>query len=376
MSSAVEDNSNTTTKRKLPLGKYALIAAMLVALASAATSSVIIVDETQAVLVERLGEIVTVYDQPEDRGLHFKLPWPIDSVRSFDRRVHLFDPPGREIFTGDQRNITIDAYVCWRVSQSEEPSGGDLLDRPVVRFFRGLGDREIAEARLESRVQSILTKHIGEESFASLLSVTNSEAGPDASQRGLLDVIADRIRDDLVKRSDESQSIGERWGIEIVDFRIKRINLPVGNQPAVFERMRSERRRIADGYRSEGMAENTKIKGRAKREYDEIIARARSESERIRGQAEADAFAILNKAHAMDPEFYRVIKTLDTYRSIINDKTTLVLSTSGKLFRLLVDGVDESTELQPPNINPATPTKRDEENGEAKEAIESTETQP
>lgn len=345
MSPAAEDNATALTKAKIPLGKYLLIALCLVAIASAAVSSVIVVDETQAVLVERLGEIVTVYDQPEDRGLHFKLPWPIDSVRSFDRRVHLFDPPGREIFTGDQRNITIDAYVCWRISQTQQDSGdGDLLGRPVVRFFRGLGDQQIAEARLESRVQSILTKHIGEASFASLLSVMNSEGGPDASQLGLLDAIADRIQNDLVKRSDESQSIGERWGIEIVDFRIKRINLPIGNQPAVFERMRSERRRIADGYRSEGMAENTKIKGRAKREYDEIIARARSEAERIRGQAEADAFAILNKAHAMDPEFYRVIKTLDTYRSIINDKTTLVLSTSGKLFRLLVDGVDVPSE--------------------------------
>ncbi len=356
MSTAANDNSPTPAKTARPrVGRFLLIVIFVACLVGAGASCVLIVDETQAVLVERLGEIVAVYDRPEDRGLHFKLPWPIDSVRSFDRRVHLFDPPGREIFTGDQRNITIDAYVCWRISQSEPDASADegFLERPAVRFFRGLGDRQIAEARLESRVQSILAKHIGEESFGSLLSVTDSEAGPKAEQRGLLEIIADRIREDLVQRSDEEQSIGERWGIEVVDFRIKRINLPVGNQPAVFERMRSERRRIADGYRSEGMAENTKIKGRAKREYDEIIARARSEAERIRGQAEADAFAILNKAHAQDPDFYRVIKTLDTYRSIINDKTTLVLSTSGKLFRLLVDGVDEPggevESISPPN---------------------------
>ena len=323
----------------------------------------LIVDETQTVLVERLGEIVAVYDRPEDRGLHFKYPWPVDSVRRFDRRVHLFDPPGREVFTGDQRNVTVDAYMCWRISQVQPSNPADFMQRPVVRFFRGLGDIEIAQARMESRVQSILTKHLGETSFGSLLSVSDSEAGPDEKVVGLLEVISERIRKDIEQRADESQSIGERWGIEIVDFRIKRLNLPVGNQPAVFERMRIQRRGIADVYRREGMTENSKIKAKAKREYDEILARARAEAERIRGQADADALAILNKAHALDPEFYRVIKTLDTYRLIINDKTTLVLSTSGKMFRLLVDGISDlksmippaSHGIDPPNVQTLSP---------------------
>ncbi len=322
---------------RLLVGLLKLVALAVVAVAAA--TSVVFVDETQFVIVERLGHIVAVYDRPEDRGLHFKLPWPISMARRFDCRVHLFDPPGRELFTRDKKNITVDTYVCWRIARPNAQEATSVTDRPVVRFFRSLGTRDVAEARLDSRVRSILATELGRVELSELMSVTDSEAGPPDRAGGPLERLSQVVRQQVVQRPDEDRSIRDRLGIEVVDVRIKRINFPLGNQQAVFERMKSERRKIADRYRSAGQAENTMIKSQADRQYSEILAKAEADAERIRGQAEAEAISILNKAHAQDPDFYRLLRTLDTYRKILNERTTLVLSASSELFKLLTKGL-------------------------------------
>ena len=109
--------------------------------------------------------------------------------------------------------------------------------------------------------------------------------------------------------------------------------------------MKSERKKIADRYRSAGMADNQMIRSQADRQYNEILARTKADAERIRGTAEAEAVRILNAAHAQDPEFYTVITTLDAYRKILNEKTTLVLSASSSLLKMLTEGVPP---LKPP----------------------------
>ena len=321
-------------------------------------SSVVFVDETEYVIVERLGHISAVYDLAESRGLHFKLPWPISTVRRFDRRVQLFDPPGREIFTRDKKNITIDTYVCWRIAQADGAGGTSQLDRPVVRFFRTLGGNDVAEARLDSRVRSILSTQIGQVELSSLLNVEDSEGGPPDAQAGLLENISTGVREHVKQRPAEDASLGDRLGIEIVDVRIKRVNFPLGNQQAVFERMKSERKKIADRYRSAGMAQNTVIKSQADRQYNEILAKADADAERIRGEAEAESISILNRAHAQDPEFYRVMRTLDSYRTILNERTTLVLSASSNLLKMLTEGITQpppadSTPEGQPSKSPA-----------------------
>lgn len=335
------------------------------------SSSVIFVDETEYVISERLGHIVAVYDQAEDRGLHFKLPWPIGTVRRFDRRVQLFDPRGREVFTSDKKNITVDAYVCWKIAETAESESKSLDARPVVRFFRSFATIDRAHAQLDSRVRAILSTEIGKVELSGLLNVEDPEAGPPANDVGLLDDISGRVRQQVEKRPDESESIHDRLGIEIVDVRIKRINLPAGNQQAVFERMKSERKKIADRYRSAGLAENIVIKSHADRQYNEILARANADAERIRGEAEAEAISILNRAHAKDPEFYKVVRTLDTYRTILNERTTLVLSASSNLLKLLTEGIPdidakpkESGVVEPtttlnPADDPLSPAKKD-----------------
>jgi len=339
-----------------------LTALAVLGILSLAASSILMVDETEFVIVERLGHITTVYDAAEDPGLHFKLPWPVDSVRRFDRRMRLFDPPGREMFTRDKKNIIVDAYVCWRIaaprptgSTTKPATDSQAAAHPVVRFFRSLGSGDVAESRLNSRIRSILNTQIGQVDLGSLLDVADSQAGPTDGGPGLLERLSQDIQQEVNQRADESQSVTEQLGIEVVDVRIKRINLPLGNQQAVFERMKSERRKIADRYRSAGMAENTVIKSTADRQYQEVLARARADAERIRGDAEAQAVSILNAAHARDPEFYTVLRNLDSYRKIINDRTTLVLSSSSPLFQLLIEGLPQGPVRPTPADTPQPP---------------------
>ena len=110
----------------------------------------VFVDETEFAVVERFGRITAVCDQPAQRGLHFKLPWPVEAVRRFDRRLQLLSPPGREAFTRDRKNVTVEAYLCWKIADRQST---ELLDSPVVKFFQGLGSIDVAESRLASRLQ-------------------------------------------------------------------------------------------------------------------------------------------------------------------------------------------------------------------------------
>jgi len=301
------------------------------------------VDETEFVLVERFGRITAVYDQPEQRGLHVKLPWPIERVRRFDRRLQLLSPPGREAFTRDRKNVTVEAYLCWKIADGRAM---DFSDRPVVKFFQALGSVDVAEARLASRLQSILTEQIGRSELSELLSATDSESGPPEGVSPLEEVSVE-IRKELEQRPDETQSMEKRLGIEIVDVRIRRLNLPAGNMQAVFERMRSERQKIAERYRSAGLAENRMIRSQADRQSGELLAKANAEAERIRGEGEAEAIRILNAAHSKDPEFAALLQTLESYKQILNERTTLILSGQNRFLKLLIEGVPGPKSPQP-----------------------------
>ncbi|MBS0264823.1 MAG: protease modulator HflC [Planctomycetes bacterium] len=351
MSALISDQPSASPSRWLrALGT----AVLLVLLLHVIVTSVLFVDETEFVIVETLGRIVAVYDRVDpsrsDRGLHLKFPWPVGTVRRFDRRQQLFDPPGREMFTRDKKNVTVSSYLCWKIA---DPPAGEvpLLERPVVKFFQGLGTIETAESRLEARVRSALEIELGQVELLQLLHVGTTDGGPDGdSPLGQISRSAlDQLRGQV-----EAESSTSRLGIELVDLRIKRINLPEGNRQAVYERMRTERERIAERYRSAGLAEKSRIESQARRQSDELLARAEADAERIRGEGEADAIRILNRAHAQDPEFYEFQRTLATYSRVLSDKTTLVLSSGSRLFKLLTEGVP------PPSVKPVEPTARKE----------------
>jgi len=339
-----------------PLLRRSAILLLFALVVLALCTAFVFVDETEIVLVETLGRISAVYDRADsasgDRGLHVKLPWPIATVRRFDRRQQLFDPPGREMFTRDKKNITVSSFLCWRIA---DPPAGDvpLAERPAVKFFRGLGSIETAQARLDARVRSALEVEVGRVELTELLHVGAPEGGPMGESP--IRKIADRALGEL-KRQDGSESLGDRLGIELVDLRIKRINLPDGNRMAVYERMRTERERIAERYRSAGLAERVRIESQARRQSDEILARAEADAERIRGEGEADAISILNAAHARDPEFYEFQRTLATYAKVLSERTTLVISSGSRLFKLLSEGVPAPENKQPsPERKPEAP---------------------
>jgi membrane protease subunit HflC len=330
----------------------------LIVLAVCVSTSVVFVDETEFVIVETLGRVAAVYDRAgerqNDRGLHLKLPWPVATVRRFDRRQQLFDPPGREIFTRDRKNITVSSYLCWRIADPPEAEFA-LAERPVVKFFRGLGNVVTAEARLDARVRSALEVEFGRVELTDLLHVGSPDGGP--AGESPLQTITDKALAEL-NRPEGKEGLRDRLGIELVDLRVKRINLPEGNRLAVYERMRTERERIAERYRSAGLAEKARIESQARRQSDELLARADADAERIRGEGEAEAIHILNQAHARDPEFYEFQRTLATYTKVLSERTTLVLSSGSRLFKLLSEGVpNQAGREEAPDRQPAATPK-------------------
>ena len=290
------------------LRRTVLSVALLAFCVALAARSWVAVDETEDVLVTEFGRVVARYGAGE-AGAHAKWPW--QSALAIDRRLQVFDPPAREAITGDKRNLEVTPYVAWRVADPE-------------RFLRSAGTIASAEARLGERVSAALSDALGGRRLDELASVE-----PGAWR---LDALTDAVRDDIAVRA------RDELGVEVVDIRLRRFNPPVEVRPAVFDLIRSERRQVAATLRAEGEAQYKTLTSGADRERDAILARADAEAERIRGRGEAEATRILNEAHARDPRFAEFLRTLETYRSILDEKTIVVLSSVSPLLRLLTQG--------------------------------------
>jgi membrane protease subunit HflC len=287
---------------------FALALAGMVA--ALAWRAVLQVDETEYVLVTQFGKIAAVYgDEPDEAGLHFKWPW--QSRLAIDRRLQVFDPPVREMMTGDKHNLEVASYVVWRVS---DPS----------RFARGAVTVEDAEARLSERIAAALSSALGRRTMAALASID--------PKAWALDTLTDDVRTGV------APAALDELGVEVVDVRLRRFNHPVEVRPAVFDLIRSERKQVAATLRAEGEAQYQTLVSQAERRRDAILAQADAEAERIRGQADAEATRIANEAHARDPKFYEFVRTLESYRALLDEKATVVLSASSPLLKLLTQG--------------------------------------
>lgn len=314
-----------------------------IALGAWCLTTILFVDETEFVVVERLGRIVAVHDRPMDRGWRWKAPWPIDRVRRFDARLQFLEPPGREVFTSDRKNLVVQGAIGWRIAPSADDTTTPSADRPVVRFLRGLQSRELAEGRLASRLQSLLTTEFARWSLTELLTpVEGSAPSP-------LGRLSEQVRNSFVQATGETEPWTTRLGVEILDIRLLRLQFPAANQPAVYERMRSERRKMAERYRSAGQAESTLIRSQADRQARELEALANAEAGRIEATAERDALRTLNEAYRRDPAFAERLQALEAYRAILGERTTLVLSADHPLWRFLSDALPVPAETnQPP----------------------------
>lgn len=265
--------------------------------------SLVVVDQTEFVLVTEFGRHVATLRHP---GLH--LIWPQRSVRRFDNRLQIYNPRPSEFLTQDPKNVLLDVTVCWRIADP-------------LRFLQRVTDKAGAEVRLHDVVWGELSAEIGRRPLCQLVSDQPGE------------VAVQEIMDGVLERC--HRRIGDGYGFEIVDVRLKRISLPVQNRQSVFDRMRAERERIARQYRAEGEEQALQIRADADAEKTRLLAEARAEAERIRAQASREAIRIYAEAHVKDPEFFRFLRSLDAYRKILGEKSTLVLSADSELLRYL-----------------------------------------
>ncbi|MDR3636708.1 MAG: protease modulator HflC [Isosphaeraceae bacterium] len=305
----IEPNPRTSA-RKRPWVLAALVLLAVVALAR----SLVIVDQTEAVYVTEFGRPVRLLDEP---GLHWK--WPHQSRRGFDKRLQLDAPPPREMLTRDKKNLEVAWYVSWRI--------GD-----VDRFLKAVRTLPDASARLEDMAASVLAAELGGHDLADLVKV-----GEASALGGLLDAATARIGEQAEKE----------YGLKVVDVRLRRLNYPEEVRSAVFEQIRSERRRVAAKTRAEGESEARTIRSAAERERTHLLAEADADAARVIGDGEAQATRIANDAHAADPAFYQFLKTLETYRGALDNKTTLVLSAESDFLRLLTQGIPEPSKSAP-----------------------------
>src|SRR5215469_9645352 len=273
------------------------LAVLLLLAAVALPSALYTVDRTEFVYLTQFGRHVATFDgaRDDEAGLHFKWPWPVQSVRRLDRRLQHFDLAGAELLTRDPRRntidktLTIDAYVCWRIADADG----------VDRFIRRVGTVEGAQAILGQRVGSELGAAVGQKELDDLIS----------TEAGKVDREREKLRERLLEGSDAGgrslrEVAREDYGIEVVDLRLRRLNHPAAVQQAIFERIRSEREKKAADYISEGQRLAEDIRSASDRKVSEMRAQAEAEAIRLRGLADAEADKIRNEAQSKDPQFY------------------------------------------------------------------------
>jgi membrane protease subunit HflC len=305
-----------------------------------ARMSVFTVDRTEFVYCTQFGRHVKTYDGADgDAGLHFKWPWPVESVQRLDRRLQYFDLPGAELMTRDpkgtiDKTITLDAYVCWRIPDAQN----------VDQFIRIVGTPDGAQAIIGQQLNSELGAAIGKKGLDDLISVDLGKPDTDGKQQRRIDEQRDELRKQLLKAVN-----GSEYGIQIVDIRLRRLNHPLAVRQAIFDRITSERDKKVADYRSQGEREAADIRSKGKYEVDKLNTEAEAESIRLRGQADAAADRIRSDAQMKDPQFYAFLKKLEEYQRILGDnKSVLLLSTHRELFDALFQPPTPGVSPRPP----------------------------
>ena len=282
-----------------------IVAVSLVALAMLLRTA-FTVDETEYAIVTEFGKPVRTITTA---GLRVKWPW--QSLLVFEKRLMVYNPRPSEFLTRDKKNIIVDTYVCWRIA---DPN----------RFLQTVNGVTGAEMRLHDTIWAATAASLGKTELSALVS-TNPE---EISVSDVMEGVSKQCRERTM----------EQYGIEVVDVRIKRLNLPTQNRESVFARMRAERERIARQYRAEGEAEAIKIRAEADKEKARILSESYAEAERIRGDGDAQSTKIYASAYSRDPKFYKLVRTLEAYKKVIDSNTTAILSSDSELLRLLTHG--------------------------------------
>jgi membrane protease subunit HflC len=263
-------------------------------------STLFVVDQRQYAIVFALGEVKKVINEP---GLHFKLPPPFQNVIFLDKRILTLDTPEADRFiTAEKKNILVDAFVKWRITD------------PRLYFISFGGDERRAQDRMAQIIKAALNEEITKRTVREVIS----------GERGK---VMDAIR---TKVSEEAKQIGG----EIIDVRLKRVDYVEQINASVYDRMKSERSRVANELRSTGAAESEKIRADADRQRTVILAEAYRDAENIRGDGDAKASQVYAEAFGQNPEFFKFYRSLEAYRSSFRSRSDLlVLDPNSEFFR-------------------------------------------
>jgi modulator of FtsH protease HflC len=290
-----------------------ILAVVVVAALIVGYSSLFTVYQTQQALVVRLGEPRPPVPEP---GLHVKAPF-IDSVVYIDKRILDLEAPPQEVIASDQKRLVVDAFARYRI-------------KDPLRFYQTLGSINGANSQLSILLNSALRRVLGEVTFTHVV----------RDQRA--DLMA-RIRE-LVDRE------AAAFGIEVVDVRIRRADLPEQNSQAVYQRMQTERQREAAEFRAQGAQRAQEIRSRADREVTVLVAEATSKSEQIRGEGDATRNQIFADAFNQDPDFFAFYRSMQAYeQGLKHNDTRMLLKPDSNFFRYFTDPSGK------PRENSATP---------------------
>jgi len=254
---------------------------------------------TDQVLLTELGAPKAVITEP---GLHFKIPF-LQYANFIPRQILSVEPQSEEVTAEDKKRLMVDAFARWRIVDP-------------LRFYQSVsgGNMAVAESSLATILSSSVQTVVGSHNFAAMLSEKRAQLMHD-------------IRDVMNKEA-------HTYGIEIVDVRIRRADLPQANSLAVYQRMQQERIREAAEYRAEGDETNQRIRARAERERTVLLAEATREAEILRGRGDAEKTRILAEAFSQDPDFFAFYRSMQAYQEALKaDTTTLVLSPNSEFFR-------------------------------------------
>jgi membrane protease subunit HflC len=263
--------------------------------------------EGQVAVVTRLGaprRVVT------DAGLHPKWPWPVERVHAFDARRRLFNARFAETLSRDKKNVVLRMFVVWSIGQP-------------LTFLQAIGDPGVAEERLDGLVTNARNTMLGSYDLSALVSTDPGRLRIGELEDGILSEVAPTAL--------------ERFGIRIHQVGFNRLGLPPENVPFVFDQMRAERAQYAARYRAEGDREAAAIRSQTDLEVATLRAEGRRKAAEIRGRAEAEAARIYAEAHRRDPEFYRFLRSLDSLKTVLGRRSTVILRTDAAPFQLLKD---------------------------------------
>lgn len=308
-----------------------LLAVAVVALVGAAAFTV---DQAEQVVVLQFGK--PVGDPVTEPGLHFKVPF-IQDLRRFDKRLVVWDGDPNQVPTRGREFISVDATARWRIVDA-------------LQFLKSVRDEAGAQSRLDDIIDSVVRDNISSTELTEIVRSKDWEISEKDLER--LDVVpmenADpdeltetiRLGRETLTRNilrEASKGMPEKYGIELVDVRIKRLNYITSVRRQVFQRMISERQRIAEQFRSQGEGEASRIEGDTSRELAQIRSEARRKAEIVRGEADAEAMRIYNEAFSSDADFFSFMRTLESYPETLTQRSTLILGTDSDYLRYLND---------------------------------------